>query len=698
MRHGDEIQILIDGPSVRLKSLQPIGISHKSQCWGIWIDKRLRKSEVGWEKESPQCLGSGEEPLDFVISPIHPTLWPVAFRIEAAVPRDAGTLHSLSKQLVRNNVNVLYMDVAPAGYTHSSVNAICTFDGTELLKPVRCMEREISDLRRKAADLPVGERAKLRAIDVEINDHRINAMKELGEAILGQMLGLWASLRTVEHEQYRNRYKPNVDPFFLASRVVEEGLKPWYLDILRPFESKTKSEPGVKDDTSSQYLFDKILSTTFNRSPDEKNGIDPGADSDTIDEWLRRLLTVQADTFVTLDGGIKERTVQASLASTNSPPDRRSLLRRVGWRHTHLPLTVQALIRLAEMRCWMAPYDPIEFHYDADRQLLKPENARQFADQVKSLAQCGPLSHDKPVWALATYHPEDRFVRLRFLSDRNSKQRVRIRVAYWVYARSAPDTHFVDVIYRKPRTKGLIAHVTEAIYKCRGNILRVNNAVGTFDPNTGAEVGNIHFAVEFDSDSSEPLATVKAVIEKAVDSIINPQAEITTGHLSIAKSVVNVTPMKRDRVFVSTVVRHRRYSDFVKIIKRVADRHGLEVRYARSHKHGTRQNVHKEIAKCRYFLQVITPRSDDRLRMQNEPGYVPDFTWVTYELGCAVALQRHDPSRSIVQMRDELIPGNVAERLETIRGDIDPIRFRIDDNKRQLRQSFESAIRELLQD
>lgn len=159
MRHGDEVRILVDGPFLRLKSLEPIGISDNSQCWGIWIEKRLREGETS----------NPADGLDFIISPIHPSLWPFTFRVEAALHSVSGTLKSVATQLRENDVNILFLDQSLAGYTHSIFNAICAFDmDREMLQRFEKMETDVEKARSEPLNALIREELKTPQEDVEL--------------------------------------------------------------------------------------------------------------------------------------------------------------------------------------------------------------------------------------------------------------------------------------------------------------------------------------------------------------------------------------------------------------------------------------------------------------------------------------------------------------------------------------------------
>jgi hypothetical protein len=265
----------------------------------------------------------------------------------------------------------------------------------------------------------------------------------------------------------------------------------------------------------------------------------------------------------------------------------------------------------------------------------------------------------------------------------------------------------------------MLEKIAETILDRDGNVMRVTNSLATFDPNTGSEHGQMNFAVQFSSPewAVSKIDELTTVVSDAVNYVINDRGDIVIiprpeSHPSDpaedrkpvrvvpprAKCTVRVIPFQRERIFVSTVFSHGRSKDFHRILKQVATRHGLETRYAEQYTQSIRLNIHEEISKCMYFLQIITPRLDDRARMQIDPHFVPDFSWLTYEHGCAVALQHANPSRRCIQMLDGLLSDAVRKRVQHTQGDIAPIIFRIDDDEKTLKRHFRNAIRALTGD
>ena len=154
--------------------------------------------------------------------------------------------------------------------------------------------------------------------------------------------------------------------------------------------------------------------------------------------------------------------------------------------------------------------------------------------------------------------------------------------------------------------------------------------------------------------------------------------------------------LERDRIFISTIFSHRRFEDFRRILNDVAAEHGRETVYVQSNIRPIARNVHELIESCRYFLQIVTPRDEDQVHLRESRDYIPDFTWVTHEYGCAVALALGDQRRRCVRMVDKLIPNAGRERLKRTQGDTAPISFRLDDSEADLRRHLTQAVGELL--
>ncbi len=690
MRHGDEIQVLNDGLSVRPKAVEPIGISDGTQCWGVWIDKRQR---YGVGEQSDDGHGVAR---DFVISPIHPELWPVAFRVEATLNHIGGTLYSLAKALLDHNVNILHAHLAPGGYTNEVFSAICSFDpNSDNNRPLRAaLELRAKGLAAAAELDDPDQRTKV------LNRQRQEACQALGLAMLPRLMGVWAGMRTAEKRLYRDGVEDGPAdeklPHFLARRPVEEGLEPWFLNVLAPnittlgpYKGRRAGDNAAKASSQARSkAFDKMLQTPLDGPPRRRKG-DQSDRPETLAERLIEFKKVHLETFksVTDDG---DPTVQSEMAeSLPQETWNRKMFRRLAWRHTNLPLTVQALMSLAEMWCWSVPENPVEFRYDGERHLLVPVKRGDFIAGLQYHARCNLAKPHQSLWALGTFHPEDRHLRLQFLNRNPTVNRVRAHIRYRVERGSGTGEKYLSA-----RTKGLVAKVGQAVYFCEGRILRFTNSVSTFNPTSGEEEGRLQLTVELPDGSDRSL--MRDRIKSNLLQLLDPpdgDRTVTPPRVRVA-----VEPIVRDRIFVSTIQNHGRDADFCRILRKVALEKGLATVFSRQHGDGARDEVHRQMARCRYFLQIITPRAEDLQRLRKDPQHMPDFSWITYELGYAMALRRRNRSFRVIQMIDRLMPDHMRAQLRNIQGDVTPAAFRYDDDEQTLRQHFEDALTELCRD
>ena len=381
-----------------------------------------------------------------------------------------GTLESLTRTLVEHDVDILFLDCSPSGYFHANLDAICAFkfkkphiDARELELVADC-ESKVAEFRyesRKRRGENEGRTQRRARKVAELNAVgriRSSAYQQLGRTMLVRLMRLWAEVRVREHCLYADRRDTKGgEEYFLAEKVVEHGLDPWFLRLLSPEASgrkervkllrllgfgrrRTRPDEEAADDRES-------LARTF----EGVSAMD--ADANVFARFWNAIANTNADLSVEAererrraagepdDPDLAPLTVQAELSRHFASLRAwiTEIIQRFAWRHAHLPLTMHGLVRLAGMRLWAAPYDPVEFHYDADLQILVPDAPDRFIEQVATPAKTGPVRNDRPLWALVSYQQEDRFIRLRFLPRTPCLLRVRIEIHYSIPPKSAPD-------------------------------------------------------------------------------------------------------------------------------------------------------------------------------------------------------------------------------------------------------------------
>lgn len=131
MRHGEELEIVHDGIRISSKAVEPLGIMHGSQCWGLWVQGQ-RRTQKHDERLTPHL----------VISPIHPDYWTSVFHLKMKLRDEVGALAQVTALLKELRVNILFSDCAPSGFKQATFTAICE------LQSVRGMATEILDAKQ----------------------------------------------------------------------------------------------------------------------------------------------------------------------------------------------------------------------------------------------------------------------------------------------------------------------------------------------------------------------------------------------------------------------------------------------------------------------------------------------------------------------------------------------------------------------
>lgn len=131
---------LSTGIRFRTDSLRSIGVSDKSQCWGLWTPRLPApdNQSAGGKHDEPADADAGVGTLGdyhLVISPFHPASWPFLIEIRLALVDKRGTLARVAKHLrqfdfakhlqqkqgereLRPGINILHQDQAPTGFNH----------------------------------------------------------------------------------------------------------------------------------------------------------------------------------------------------------------------------------------------------------------------------------------------------------------------------------------------------------------------------------------------------------------------------------------------------------------------------------------------------------------------------------------------------------------------------------------------------
>lgn len=108
MYYADDILILADGLRIRPKALHPIGITDRSQCWGVEIVSAP-------EKDTPPHL---------LVSAFSPQNWHILFRVEVELRDRMGAMARAARVFEEHQFNILATQCAPSGHNHATWHII----------------------------------------------------------------------------------------------------------------------------------------------------------------------------------------------------------------------------------------------------------------------------------------------------------------------------------------------------------------------------------------------------------------------------------------------------------------------------------------------------------------------------------------------------------------------------------------------
>lgn len=109
MLYGDQVTLASDRIIVPSKELHPISIHDNSKCWGVAVPPADHRD-----------LGR-----HYVLSPVHPESWPVAFRLDIKLRNVVGAMAQASRVINSHGVNILFAECTQSGYSHATWSTLC---------------------------------------------------------------------------------------------------------------------------------------------------------------------------------------------------------------------------------------------------------------------------------------------------------------------------------------------------------------------------------------------------------------------------------------------------------------------------------------------------------------------------------------------------------------------------------------------
>lgn len=199
--------------------LEPIGIRENSRCWGLWVEGRDFDSNS--RLDGPERWFRNESP-HLVVSPIHPTYWPIAFNLRVLLqrrpigpeeqnPERCDAIFGFADALSRCGVNILYFHTSQTGYDLVDVDATC-----ELPRLRLAAQRIMDPIDHEGGKLDARRRELHRrgvaadSIEAELRPHseslfvaRARAFQHLGLLLIPELAELEARLVVIERQRYR---------------------------------------------------------------------------------------------------------------------------------------------------------------------------------------------------------------------------------------------------------------------------------------------------------------------------------------------------------------------------------------------------------------------------------------------------------------------------------------------------------------
>jgi len=756
--HGDEIQLLADGPLIRPKAVEPLGIYHGSTCWGLWVHGRPSRNH---ERRKKLRAGGNEQLPHLVISPIHPDSWPIAFHLEIMLRHTPTALPDVLEIIARNNVDLHFTEFCDSGYQSSQLTAIGEVEDLKHWHTNETLANWYSQAKDEEFDQKLTELGGLPRAwtehgfkgigwghdsrrepkwEMSEQEHmaRVWLCKAIGRRALGHVTWLWIALRHEEYLRYRaqdghNRKSGDVDPdgdYFFPSRVIQLGRTPFFLRLSDPslydLHPDGNGQTEEKRDRAYDAAYNFYLETEC--SPITEHSKEAfvarnkklGARLAELHAWVCSTPNLQPEVRAAdqTAGGSRPLTIEAMLASKRTSKQWGvDLLSRIFESHWRKPVACRTMFPLMHARIFAIDRPPIEFSYDAQKGQLRAKNPGALHDaleefwyrteqaRMKSSRRPSPKhpAYVAPKIAEAYIDERDRFIRLNFLDRRISDERLIEAVVGFTARRKTLDGKF-DV---NLSARGLMYAVSRAATANGLTIVRMTNRIERRHPSPRSALTVPWDAHGSDFDPTFESGAVK-IVAKLPDGVSNRSTALRTIAKSLksawrtekaelkAKGVVvklfpSVYPHRFDRLFLSTVNKHERYGELLRIVTHVAKQFGFELVHVRQNIEAVTAAVKARLESCQACLQIATLRDDDRQAYDRlGPAFQPAFVWLHEEYAVAKTLQM-----PVIRMIDSLMPEAFRRQFKSVNLEVPPVEFAMNQSTATIQESVVQAIGQL---
>jgi hypothetical protein len=743
MAHGDEIQVLADGPLIRPKAVEPLGIYHGSTCWGLWVHGRSPRNP---EQRKNLRAGGNEQLPHLLISPIHPDSWPICFHLEMLLRSTPRAITDVLQIIAGNKVDLHFTEFCQAGYQHALLTTLGEVENLKQWNSAAKLNqwfKQDSGIAHMEDMAPreFGEPGKTiweggftgkkwpPVADVTDKDEnaRIWLVKALGRRALAEVTKLWFALRRDEYARFkramtkdRGSRASNLDPdgdYYFPSRVIQLGRNPFFLRLSDPsaydLSNHLKPTGGSINNQEYEKAYEFYFGTTL--SAEELMALEDLHDSVKATENVAPEVP-------------KGATVEALLARNRTAKQWAvDVLSRIFEAHWRKPITCRTMPPLLHARIFAIDRPTIEFSYDAERGQFRakdPDALHEALDEfwytterARKQAQGSTglqiPKHTAPKIAQAFIDDRDRCIRLNFLNRRISNERLIEAVILFTARR---ETLGIE-LERNLSTRGLMLAVSRAATESKLTILRMTNRIdrrrpgphsraairgampiSDFDPTVeSGAVKIVAILPEGQSNDQAALRSIATTFRRSWKELSELDAK--DGHgLRAEKIEVKLSPtvyaLRFDRLFFSTVHQYERSDEVLQIVKHVAAQFGFELVHVKQNLDPVTASVNSRLEICQACLQLATLRDEDRRNFDLLGAtFQPQFVWLHHEYAVAKTLRI-----PVVRMIDTLMPAPFRRQFESVNMEIPRVEFAMNSSAKAIEQAVVLALGQLRQE
>ena len=225
----------------------------------------------------------------------------------------------------------------------------------------------------------------------------------------------------------------------------------------------------------------------------------------------------------------------------------------------------------------------------------------------------------------------------------------------------------------------------------------LSNQLTNYEPLSQVESG----AIDLIGQGSPNVAP--QIVEDCIKSLVkNTENKIPANRNGIAKSTpqnnsignslscrvkISTTPFPDRSLFFSSVFEAARFEEYSEVLAEEAAASGFMLRQVQQYTDPATAKVNEAIRESQAMIQLITLRDADRLALDHNRDYVPNFWWLMYEYGFA-----RSQEISLVRMIDSDMPYHIRKTWDRIDRDTPFISYQGSCSREHFRKKVRSAI------